>query len=112
MRPPYEPARKGTHGGYMPRSVRYPVNLRPHRNAAGMSFTASRGGGPLDEVTRALAVFGTLDPLRRGVRPYITRLPCPCCGSRSPGVLALSETGHTRLHNLRRLRALRLNCED
>ena len=112
MRTPYAPARKGTHGAYTPRSTRYPAGtIRQHRNAAGMSFTASRGGGPLDDETRTLAVFGTLDPLRRGLGSYLTRLPCPCCGSRSSGRLALSDAGRLHLRTLRRRRAARLNCE-
>jgi hypothetical protein len=48
--------------GYVARASRYPVGaIRPTRNAAGMTFTASRGGGELSDDARRLSLFGTLD---------------------------------------------------
>lgn len=101
-RAPYSPAPRNFHGGYIARSTRYPCGaVRPHRNAAGMQYTASRGGGPLHDEPRALAVFGTLDPLRR--RSNLTeRAPCPCCGSKAAGKLRLTEAGRLRLRAARR----------
>ena len=87
--------------GYIARSTRYMVaSIKPTRSAAGMSFTASRGGGPMSDDARALSVFGTLDPLRRKATFQTERVPCPCCGKKSDRVV-LSDVGRRRLRALR-----------
>lgn len=104
MPQPYEPRGKF----YMPRSSRYAVNLRPSKASAGMSYTASRGGGAMKDESLRLAVFGTLDRTRSGIRSYTQRIACGCCGSRSAGRLALNDAGRVRLAALRRRRAASL----
>ena len=101
-RPPYRIYRRG----YIATAGRYPVgSIRPTRAAAGMTHTASRGGGPMKAEASALAMFGTLDPLRRRLAPYTERQACLCCGAKTR--LALSATGVARLAQLRKRRANR-----
>lgn len=96
-------------GGYVARSGRYPCGaIRPTKAAAGMTFTASRGGGTRnagnpDHPPTALRMRGTLDKLASGWPRMIERGKCPCCGG--PGKLRLSDAGRRRLAKLRAARA-------
>lgn len=85
---------------------------RPNRIAAGLTATLDRAqrvavflGQPKRRSADALtlSVKGTLDPLA-GARFDLMNKPCPCCGSRHGGKLALKGP----YSSLRR-RAVRLN---
>lgn len=98
-------------GGYVARSGRYSCGaIRPTRGAAGMTFTASRGGGTVNSgnpmhAATVLRMWGTLDPLRKRMNGLVERGVCPCCGG--PGKLQLSDHGRKRLAALRTARATR-----
>ncbi|MCZ8104013.1 MAG: hypothetical protein O9972_39730 [Burkholderiales bacterium] len=105
---PYRSAGKARHGGYIATAGRYPCgSIKPHRNAAGMTYTASRGGGPgkgpASDAAK-LRVFGSLDPLRAGLRSYFDRAPCPCCGALTK--LRLSAAGKAALLRHRSCRVI------
>ena len=97
---------------YRVRGGKYPVAaLRHNKLSAGMSFTVSRSGHNLDNEERLLiSVFGTLDPLRSGIRSRTVNVPCPCCGGRSKKV-ALNDSGRLRLKTLRNRATRRRNGE-
>lgn len=104
MKAPYKAltGRSSCHGGYQARSMRYPcAAIRPHRNAAGMTYTASRGGGDMSDEVRALAIWGTLDTLRCSMARKVTttREKCSCCRM-DRDVRRISPIGRRRLLQL------------
>lgn len=84
--------------------------IRPTKNAAGMSFTAERkasmgkgrnykGYDPL-----RLMVYGTCDPLATSI-PAIGKRKCPTCNGTGRHGYELSERGKLRLRLLRKKRS-------
>lgn len=108
-RSPYSVLGRNFGGGYVANASRYACgSVKPHRNAAGQTFTASRGGGQSKGVgsdAGQLRVYGSLDPLRRGFSGLVERGVCPCCGG--PGKLRLSAKGRNLLGARRAIVAAR-----
>ncbi len=102
-RPYIADAKRGRHGSYYVPSAPGVV-VRPNRNAAGMSYTSARGRHDLDGDALRLAVYGTLDTVRRAASLTfsIEHGVCPCCKSRTAGLrLKSGSTGARRLAALR-----------
>ena len=111
MTQPYRPAtgRHTGHGGYIATPTRYLcASIRPTRDAAGRTYTASRGGGDMSDDARRLAVFGTL---ARSTRPLglvkLERVRCECCGAMR-SVHRVTPAGRLWIMAKRRARADRL----
>lgn len=96
-------------GGYrVSLKDRTPVT-RNNKTAAGMQRTSDRHKlGRYSHEALELIVFGTLDPLRRGLSSKIKKGCCPTCGTNN-AKLVLTASGYLRLRTMRRKAQARLS---
>ena len=84
---------------------------RPNRLSAGMTETSNRSNHVmrLSRDALSLVVSGTTDTLDLGMKgipnEYVKREPCPCCGVKQNGPLAITGRGRRRLDQLRAKRS-------
>lgn len=85
--------------GYVPTSGKYPCSsIVSTRNIAGMSYTASRSGHPINE--KRLNMRFRYDSMLNN-KKFIDTKSCPCCGTKMAGKKILSKLGKERLEILR-----------
>ena len=95
---------KSCPGGYEVRLYDRPSVVRPTKLSAGMNRTTNRGRRHQSPYGAALEliVYGTTDPLRRGLTYKVVKKGCEHCGTKNVGGLVLTDRGRLRLRVLRR----------
>ena len=96
-------------GGYTVALRDRPTVTRDNKTSAGMQYTSNRHKlGRYSPETLQLIVFGSLDPLRRGLGLRVKKGCCPTCGTNN-AKLVLTDSGYLRLRTMRRKAQARLS---